>query len=254
MLAKLELKLQCEEKITYQMTSLFHGALMELLPKDYAEYLHLSQLHPYSQHLEYREGSWYWVVCCLNRKAVQTIIKEALWEIKEISIKKHDLKIQVVQKQYTETAYKDLMKQFYSEDAGRYIQIHFLSPTAFKQNGTYLFYPDLRCVFQSLMNKYDSAETGVGMADEETLEQLTASARIIKYDLKSVSFALEGVRIPAFIGKITIKIQGSQTMANFANLLFKFGTYSGIGIKTALGMGSIRMMKEGDNHANRSAD
>lgn len=254
MLAKLELKLQCEEKITYQMTSLFHGALMELLPKEYAEYLHLSQLHPYSQHLEYRENNWYWVVCGLNRKAVQTIIKEALWEIKEIFIKKHDLKIQVVQKQYVEIAYKDLTKQFYSEDADRYIQIHFLSPTAFKQNGIYLFYPDLRCIFQSLMNKYDSAGTGMGMADEETLEQLTASARIIKYDLKSVSFALEGIRIPAFIGKITIRIQGSQTMANFAKLLVKFGTYSGVGIKTALGMGSIRMIKEGDNHDNRPTD
>ena len=36
MLAKLELKLKCEKELTYQMSSLFHGALMELLPEEYA--------------------------------------------------------------------------------------------------------------------------------------------------------------------------------------------------------------------------
>ena len=54
MLARLELKLRCKEELAYQMSSLFHGVLMEQLPSDYAEYLHLSQLHPYAQHLEYQ--------------------------------------------------------------------------------------------------------------------------------------------------------------------------------------------------------
>lgn len=43
MLAKLELKLKCEKELTYQMSSLFHGALMELLPEEYADYLHISK-------------------------------------------------------------------------------------------------------------------------------------------------------------------------------------------------------------------
>lgn len=41
------------------------------------------------------------------------------------------------------------------------------------------------------------------------------------------------------MGKITIKIRGTQTMTNFANMLFKFGNYSGVGIKTSIGMGAI---------------
>lgn len=43
MLAKLELKLKAEQEITYPMASLFHGALIEMLPEEYAEYLHLSR-------------------------------------------------------------------------------------------------------------------------------------------------------------------------------------------------------------------
>ena len=56
MLGKLELKLKSKDKLGYQMSSLFHGALMELLPERYADYLHTSQLHPYTQHLEFRGG------------------------------------------------------------------------------------------------------------------------------------------------------------------------------------------------------
>ena len=244
MLAKLIMRLECEEELSYQMASLFHGALMELLPADYAEALHQSTLHPYTQHLEYLEGKWCWVVSCLNEQAVNVIIHDTLEKLKAIEIKKRNLIIIVTQKEYKEIRHRNLMDRFYEGKSSRYIQVHFVTPTAFKQQGKYSFYPDLRCIYQSLMNKYDSVLDEESMVDEETLEQLCEHSEIIRYDLKSVYFHLEGTRIPSFIGKITIKLTGTQTMANFAGLLFEFGTYSGVGIKTALGMGNIRVLEE----------
>lgn len=97
----------------------------------------------------------------------------------------------------------------------------------------------------SLMNKYDSATAENTMHDEDTLEQICEHAQVIRYDLKSVSFSLEGVKIPSFIGKITIKLHGTDTMANFVNMLFEFGEYSGVGIKTSLGMGYMKIINEG---------
>ena len=91
------------------------------------------------------------------------------------------------------------------------------------------------------MNKYDaSAESNV-MMDEEVLDQLSTDTIMIGYRLQSVSFQLEGVRIPSFIGEVRWKIRGPQTMVNYANMLLKFGTYSGVGIKTSLGMGAIEI-------------
>ena len=81
--------------------------------------------------------------------------------------------------------------------------------------------------------------------DEETLEQLCENSQIVRYDLKSVNFFVEKVKIPAFIGKITIKLTGTKTMTNFANMLFEFGEYSGIGIKTSVGMGCIKLNERG---------
>ena len=171
MVARLELKLKCREALSYQMASLFHGVLMELLPEEYADELHYSQLHPYTQHLECREDVWYWVVCALNEQAVKTILKDALWDVKQIVLKKKQILIEICGKQYEEMPYKQFMEHFYHEEHGRYLQIQFVSPTAFKQRGNYVFFPDLHCLFQSLMNKYDAAAGDHIMLDEETLER-----------------------------------------------------------------------------------
>ena len=109
MLARLEMKLKCEEELNYQMSSLFHGVLMELLPKEYADYLHLSQLHPYTQHLEYKEKNWYWVVCCLNKETTKTIIQDTLWNTEKIEIKKRDMEIFIGQKKYDEVIYSFIL-------------------------------------------------------------------------------------------------------------------------------------------------
>ena len=95
------------------------------------------------------------------------------------------------------------------------------------------------------MNKYDAAVKEESMCDEETLEELCRNSEIRGCDLRSTQFYLEGIKIPSFIGKLTIRVGGTRTMADFANLLFRFGTYSGVGIKTALGMGAIKLMGKG---------
>ena len=114
-----------------------------------------------------------------------------------------------------------------------------------------MFYPDLRCIYQSLMNKYEYASRDSMMTDEETLNELCEHSQIVSYELKTVPFSLEKVKIPAFVGKITIKMQGTKTMARFARFLFEFGTYSGVGIKTAIGMGALKVVRNGGRNSDR---
>lgn len=242
MLARLDMRLKCTEELSYQMSSLFHGAIMELISQEYAGYLHNSQLHPFTQHLEKREKEWHWIVCCMDETAVQYMMNETLLKLEVLEIKKRGLQISIVEKDYRIMRQKELLERFYERRSGRYTEIHFVTPTAFRQRGRYLFYPDIRCIFQSLMNKYDAVVKEECMIDEEALEQLCENTEIVRYDLKSVYFYMEGVKIPSFIGKITIKMTGTQTMTDFADLLLRFGTYSGVGIKASLGMGAYRII------------
>ena len=96
------------------------------------------------------------------------------------------------------------------------------------------------------MNKYDASNCDEQIYDEETLKQLMDNTALSRYELRSSIFNMEGIRIPAFTGRITLKVTGPQTMSDFANMLFCFGSYSGIGIKTSLGMGAINILEEGE--------
>lgn len=243
MLARLEMKLDKKEELSGQMASSFHGALMELLPPEYAGELHASRLHPYTQHLERRGADWYWIVTALNEDTTDRILKKVLMNLREFKLKKHQLTMHVVERCYQELPESELARSFYQEQTSKYITIRFVTPTAFKQNGRYVNYPDIRAIFSNLMKRYD-AVSEESMYDEDTLDQLTEKAVVSRYELRSTIFSIEGVRIPAFTGKMTLRMDGSQTMTNFANMLFYFGGYSGIGIKTSLGMGAVQLLTE----------
>lgn len=240
-LTKYEYTLDTSAPVRPQMSSLFHGVLMENIPSEYADYVHYSQLHPYTQHLEINKECTKWVVTCLNDQAREYIIEQGIDNLNEFDLKRQNIHVRIIDRMESTLSEQELTHQFYNEQASNLVRIRFVTPTAFKQAGRYLFLPDIRCIYQSLMNKYDaSAESNV-MMDEEVLDQLTEDTFMTGYRLQSVSFQLEGVRIPAFIGEVRWKIKGPQTMVNYANMLLKFGTFSGVGIKTSLGMGAVEI-------------
>lgn len=249
--SRLDMTLSGAEQLNYQMASLFHGALMEMLPEAYVAELHESMLHPYTQHLEMRDHQWHWVVTTLNDQAKDLIIDQTLAQKNQVDIKKHELVVGIAEKKMSELTDKELSSQFYQEDAPRTISLQFLTPTAFKIDGRYVFYPDIRSIYLSLMNKYDAASKAGSMKDEDALELLCRNTNLFRYDLRSTLFSMEGVKIPSFVGKITFRMHGAQTMTNLAQMLFRFGEYSGIGIKTALGMGAVKMLSEEEMRGRR---
>ena len=244
MLTRLEMKLQAPAPLSRNMASAFHGVLMEQIPSSYAEELHHSRLHPYAQHLEYRQGDWYWIVTCTGREASDILIRDTLLHTDSFLLKKAGIPVQIVSRTCEERSLQNLSESFCFGQSDRYAALCFLTPTAFKTAGRYLILPDLRCLYQSLMNKYDAACGTEQMADPETLEELTLQSEIVRYDLKSTIFPLEGSKVPGFYGTMTLRINGSQTMVNFANMLLAFGEYSGIGIKASLGMGAMQVIRE----------
>ena len=73
------------------------------------------------------------------------------------------------------------------------------------------------------------------------MNEIHELVNIVGYNLRSRTFHLEGIRIPSFIGNITIRIGGNKQFVNLINMLCECGKYSGVGIKTAIGMGAINV-------------
>ncbi|MCR5793322.1 MAG: CRISPR-associated endoribonuclease Cas6 [Lachnospiraceae bacterium] len=250
MLAILNMKLKPEEEKMKRgqiinKTSLFQGALMEFLEADYVNVLHEQGLKPYTQNVYYENKQLIWRVVTLNEEAYEGIILKILQSKRnEICIQHDESRFIILEKTITTKMYDELVKEYFFEDGSRYIKVNFYTPTAFKSEGKNVIYPDVRKVFNSLMNKFDCFAQQESIKSDEVLEQLVEYTDIIQYNLRSVLFYMEGVKIPAFRGTATFKVNGPQSMVNLVNLLFRYGEYSGVGMKTAIGMGKINIIEK----------
>lgn len=252
MIATLTMELEVPEGkfLSYQKSSLLQGVLIEHISPEYALKLHENGLKPYSQSVTVRKGKTFWQINVLCKEAYEKILLPLMaGDFEEFELKHDEQKIRIKNKNLTTESYDKLVERYYFSDGDRFIRIAFATPTAFKRDGKHVFYPELSLVIGSLMRRFDAFAEKSSIYSEEVLEQLVSCSEIIRYDLNSVLFSLEGVRIPAFLGSITIKVSGPQPLVNLMQLLVHYGEYAGAGIKTAMGMGKIEILEKEERNA-----
>ena len=115
MLAKLELWIEYEqeEKLTYNISSLMHGILMEQLDPIYGEVLHRNGQKPFHQSVsEMRKNHFKWTICTLNVEARKQII-DVLVTKKHFYMKHKDLKLKVTKWNLSGSSYDELIEKYY---------------------------------------------------------------------------------------------------------------------------------------------
>ncbi|MDO5725880.1 MAG: CRISPR-associated endoribonuclease Cas6 [Tissierellia bacterium] len=240
MLSSLKFKLETKDKIIgYHSSSIFQGVLMEKLSKDTVFNLHSFSINPYCQYVIKIANNSYWTLNGLNNYAFENIIKPLI-NLEKIYLKNKDLEIKLNDLELHKYNKHEFTEKFLFGNSTGIFNLKFITPTSFKSQGRYIIMPDCRLIFQSLMKKFDA--TGEDkLFSEELLKDLENFSYISKYRLRSCLFPLEKIKIPAFIGDIQIKLDGPKELRNIASLLLNFGTYSGVGIKTAMGMGAMKI-------------
>lgn len=235
-----------EKKHSVQMSSVMQGVLMQAMDPKYAENLHRTGLHPYSQSLvKGKDNTLIWTVNALNDEAKTQIIDVLADEsFKTFYLQQRDEKIIITDKYLTGCSYSALMDNYFFGNHTRSLRLTFLTPTSFKQDGQYALFPSIRLIFQSLMLKFDESSPESSIFSPELLQHYEQYAKISSYRLRSTNFNLKGQRIHAFIGNVIIFIHGPMQMVNTAWMLARFGEYSGIGIKTGIGMGAMRVSEK----------
>ncbi|MBO8159675.1 CRISPR-associated endoribonuclease Cas6 [Thermosyntropha sp.] len=250
MLAHLEIHLSPAEngELPYpQMGSLLHGWLMENLDKNYAEKLHQPELKPFSQYLERKKEQAIWHISTLNRESFEHItmpLAENYPEYIEIKHKKQAYKIEQTVLTKSFTSYKELADIYYVEKNPNKKQILTLvTPTAFRSQNEYQIFPFVSLIYQNLINRWNLFADRISLEDPKLIEELSAVSRLTSYKLETRYFSLEKVKIPAFCGTFTLISRGSSPMTSLINMLFAYAEFCGLGIKTSLGMGGIKIRK-----------
>ena len=144
------------------------------------------------------------------------------------------------------------MQQTFFAECSRKVRLRFITPCSFKSQGVYQIFPSIRLMFQSLVNRYDAMSEKNSVFYPELLEDLEQHTMITEYRLQSRLFGVEGISIPSYQGHTTLRMSGPQQMVNLMHMLLRFGTYSGIGIKTAMGMGGLQIEERKRTNENRT--
>ena len=244
MLAQLRMILEADG-LDYRKSSNLQGILMERISADYAEELHRQQMHPYSQYLLMEDGKPVWYINTVSREAYEEIICRFMDGPNTFEIRHpYRLQARIQEKNLMVKEKSGLLQDFYNQKANHSIEVEFLTPTAFRQNACYIILPDIRLLCQSLMMKYSVASDQIEMVDEEALQEMSLGCIFSKHRLHSLRFPMEGTTIPGFVGSVTIRCRGTEIMMRYLRLLLQFGEFSGVGIKTAMGMGAMRIRRD----------
>ncbi|MCL2020033.1 MAG: CRISPR system precrRNA processing endoribonuclease RAMP protein Cas6 [Oscillospiraceae bacterium] len=224
---------------------MLQGVLMEHINADYARELHLQGLNPYSQYLNLDRDGAYWVIQTLTQQAGQEIIEPlSSPDFTEFHLERLNKQVLISEKKQSFMLMKDMVNRFYFDKGERVLSICFLTSTSFKSGGEYVFYPNPRLLFGSLMRKYSTICEGITEEDSDTLDSVVENTKIISYNLRSVYSEIGRIRLPAFRGTVTLKLSGADSLINYINFLLRFGEYSGVGIKCSMGMGAIRILEK----------
>lgn len=247
MLATLQIEFENNnEKIKYSYGSLFHGLLMEYLDSDYVDFLHNQELNPYSQYvfLDKEKNNYVWQISTLTKASKINIIDKLTENLgNSIKLTHNDIELKIKSKKIVNIqTYKEFAdKIFLQEDRKNIINVKLLTPATYKSNGEYQMFLQVSALYYSAYNKWNMFSDEISLADEEVFQHIIDYSKIIKYDLKSYKFGLEKVALNSFIGDMTILLKGPKELALISNLLLEYAKYCGLGAKTSIGMGGVKI-------------
>ena len=231
-----------EIKLSHNISSVLQGVLMDKVSYGFGEKMHQNGIKPYSQYFCYENDTPVWTINTLDDETEQELARPLLDEgCKKIYLRQKDLTLEIDKKEHQEISYDALMQDTFFSSCGRYITLRFKTPTSFKTNNRYQFYPTTEHILKSLVNKFNACGFDAELDFFEDMEKTLQYLQIVNYSLHSTQFYLESTKIPSFMGRITLKITGPQQFVNLMHLLIHIGEYAGVGIKTAMGMGALEI-------------
>ncbi|MBQ7681183.1 MAG: CRISPR system precrRNA processing endoribonuclease RAMP protein Cas6 [Oscillibacter sp.] len=213
--------------------------LLSQAPSSYGTLLHEQGRKPISQYLcrDRKPGQFVWTVSCLD-EASHEALAPALRNLAEIPLRASRLQAALLDVSTVQSV-ADFMEAARKQEDAPFYRLTFCSPTAFKHDGSYVIFPETRLLIQSLAEKWDSVFSDYPLSDAEALEAFQRGLRITDYRLQSCRFSMKQTQIPSFTGEVTLKARLSSPMMELWKCLVEFSRFSGIGIKTTLGMGGV---------------
>ena len=217
-----------------------YAALLQEAPEQFGADVHQDAVTPLSQFVTVGRNEVRWTISLLGEESERSL-SPLLAQQRAIRLEKERLLLSVTDRRIE--CIRDVDELFArAANADGLHLLFFQTPTAFKSQGQYLNLPTTRLIVQSLIRKWNGCfpECAIEDEDGQGMEALAAGLRCRRFQLRNGSYHLKGSAIPGFVGELALENRLTGFHRELANALLLFSAYSGVGIKTALGMGGVR--------------
>lgn len=234
MLTQYRLTLQANHPGRSSWAYPLYAFLLRRVPNGIAQSWHQNGWTPLSQHLTAEGTTCRWTINLLNSES-EAALSDLLAQTDIFSLHRNTvLSVQARQK----TVFSGI-EAFWAEssDGSDRHRLTFCTPTAFKSQGSYRNFPTIRFLLQSLIRSWNLC--GFPCIPETSLDALSEGLPLRHFTLTDRSFPLKGHRIPGFVGAWDLENGLSGEARQLLNALLYFSQFSGLGIKTTLGMGGV---------------
>ncbi len=218
-----------------------HGLFFRLLPKDVVEKIHDLKKKPFSLWILLAQGrSLELRVGVLDDEFLPTIFYGYYTTDEELYLK--DAKVFPIKpngiKQEKVKSYEELLQT----KARKSLCFEFLKPTCFNRYGLDYPLPDAVFVFKNLLLRW-KAYAKEPLWDEENFEEaLLRNVAIKELEITlSTSRIAEDLFLKGFSGKVCYAIK-DQELAKVLWTLARFAEFSGVGRKTTMDMGMVKVI------------
>ena len=240
MLTRYQIALEADRpvRLTPEWGYRLYSALLEQAPADFSRRVHEDGVTPVSQFLMGGQRP-VWTVSLLG-EACETELAPLLAGLKELSLEREGLQLNVVDRVCDRV--EDVENLFrMAKDSSGCRRLHIHTPAAFKSRGQYQTLPTPELLVGNLVRRWNGCitECPIEDTDGEGVAALAAGLRWREFSLHSGVYRLKGNPVPGFTGVLEVERKLSGFHSQLADALLLFSAYSGIGIKTALGMGGV---------------
>lgn len=219
-----------------------YSALLADAPPEFGDWVHRNAVAPVSQFFVPQGDSWRWTVTLLGEDCAG-VLAPCLEAREAYYLDKERVSLRVTGLERHTVADVDALFALAQGRGGSHT-LRFRTPTAFKSQKRYVSLPSPWLLMQNLVNRWNGCITHCPIDDEDGqgLRALADGLRFSRFRLESRVYHLKGSGVPGFTGDLTVENGLRGFHRQLADALLIFAAYSGVGIKTTLGMGGVEAL------------
>ena len=234
--AKIKLYKTPEVGLNTALGAKIHGWLLNTVSSAIGEKLHaFGEVRPYSLYVKSSNTDCDWLVLnILHESALELLEVMANAQYLTLSGIKDPIIVCGIQS-VIEKSTKDILDDKFKVE----FRLEFLTPATYKLNNQYSNWFDLSRLIMGSIKKLNAFENT--MINARDFHGINESIDILNYQLKSAKYLINSNPIRSFVGDMKCQVKGKTETEFQLRQILNYCQYSGIGAKTAMGMGGFHL-------------